>query len=275
VSQPDQTGALSAELKQLRHLFGVEGKPILVTGGGRGLGAMIALGLARAGARVYIAGRHADTLATTAEEGTAAGGHVVAISADIGTEDGVAALIAEYRQHEDALYALINNAGTAWSAPLEDHATAQFVKVLTVNLVGPFSLTAAALPLLRAGASPDEPARIVNIGSTDGQVPPHYDTYGYSASKAGLHMLTRHLAHRLRTENIRVNTIAPGLFETKMTAFRFRTEESTREVLSEIPVGRSGWPEDIVGAVLYLCSRASTYVTGAMLPVDGGYASLR
>jgi NAD(P)-dependent dehydrogenase (short-subunit alcohol dehydrogenase family) len=271
----DEADVGSPELEQLQHLFGVAGQPMLVTGGGRGIGAMIALGLARAGARVYIAGRKADTLAATAEEGKAAGGHVVPISADISTEQGVAALLDEYQEHERTLYALVNNAGTAWSAPLEEHPVTQFNRVLAVNLVGPFNLVIAALPLLRAAATTDDPARIINIGSTDGHVPPFYDTFGYSASKAGLHMLTRHLALRLAAENIRVNTIAPGLFETKLTAFRFRDEASTQEVLSEIPVGRAGTPEDITGAVLYLCSRASTYINGAVLPVDGGYASLR
>ena len=182
---PEGAAALSGELRQLQHLFGVAGRPVLVTGGGRGIGAMIALGLARAGARVYIAGRKADTLAATAEQCVAAGGHCVPISADVGTEDGVAALIAGYGQHETTMHALVNNAGTAWAAPLEEHAVGQFAKVLTVNLVGPFNLAAAALPMLRAAATADDPARIINIGSTDGQVPPHYDTYGYSASKAG------------------------------------------------------------------------------------------
>jgi NAD(P)-dependent dehydrogenase (short-subunit alcohol dehydrogenase family) len=255
-------------------LFSVAGKRVVITGGSRGIGEMMATGLVRAGAHVYIVGRHPDVLAATAERLSALG-TCVAIPADIGTEEGARQVAAAYGAAEGELHALINNAGTAWAAPLEDYPLAQFNKVLSVNLTGPFLLTSALLPLLRAGADAADPARIINIGSTDGTLPPRLDTFAYSASKAGLHMLTRHLAYSLRAENIRVNAVAPGLFETKMTAFQFRDEESTRKALAEIPVGRSGTPDDAAGIAVFLCSRASAYITGAIVPVDGGYAAMR
>lgn len=258
----------------LHRLFGVAGLPILVTGGGRGIGAMMAGALVEGGARVYIAGRNAQTLEDAAAKFSTQGS-CTPIVADVSTEDGIDKVVTEYTGHEQSLHALINNAGTAWGAPIEEYASERFEKVLKVNLVAPFELAVRLLPVLRASASPDKPARIINVGSTDGTLPPRYETYAYSASKAGLHMLTRHLAHRFRSEHILANTIAPGLFETKMTAFRFRTEESAAEAAAEIPIGRSGSPDDAAGAALFLCSRASTYVTGAILPVDGGYASLR
>jgi NAD(P)-dependent dehydrogenase (short-subunit alcohol dehydrogenase family) len=258
----------------LDRLFGVAGLPILVTGGGRGIGAMMAQALVGAGARVYIVGRNQQTLDEAVARATGPG-RCTAIAADLSTQEGVDKLGADYAEHEDSLHALINNAGTAWGAPIEEYQADRFEKVLQVNLVAPFELAVRMLPALRASASTDKPARIINVGSTDGTVPPRYETYAYSASKAGLHMLTRHLADRFRHEHILVNTIAPGLFETKMTAFRFRTEDAAAEAAAEIPIGRTGSPDDAAGAVLFLCSRASAYITGAVLPVDGGYASLR
>jgi NAD(P)-dependent dehydrogenase (short-subunit alcohol dehydrogenase family) len=258
----------------LTRLFGVAGLPILVTGGGRGIGAMMAEALVRAGARVYIVGRNAEVL-TKAAASLSQHGHCVAIVGDLSAEQGIESVVAQYAEHETSLHALINNAGTAWGAPIEEYSGERFARVLTVNLLAPFEIAVRFLPALRASASAGNPARIINVGSTDGTLPPRYETYAYSSSKAGLHMLTRHLAYRFRHENIVVNTLAPGLFQTKMTAFRFRTDEGTAEARAEIPVGREGSPDDAGGAALFLCSRASAYITGAVLPVDGGYASLR
>jgi NAD(P)-dependent dehydrogenase (short-subunit alcohol dehydrogenase family) len=258
----------------LGRLFDVVGLPVIVTGGGRGIGAMMAKALVDAGAQVYIVGRNADVLQATATE-LSVNGRCVAIPGNLATDEGVQQVVAAYGERESTLHALINNAGTAWAAPIEEYASARFENVLSVNLVAPFRLATLLLPALRASATAARPARIINIGSTDGTVAPRYETYAYSASKAGLHMLTRHLAHRLREENIRVNAIAPGLFETKMTAFRFRNDEAEAEALAEIPIGRAGTPDDAGGAALFLCSPASAYITGAILAVDGGYASLR
>lgn len=240
---------------------------------------MIAEGLVRAGARVCVVGRRAETLAATAERlsalGAPAHGTCSWIAGDVGNDEGVSQIATQYRDREEQLHALINNAGTAWAGAIDAYPLAQFNKVLSVNLVGPFLLAGALLPLLRATGTASDPARIINIGSADGTLPPRYDTFAYSASKAGVHMLTRHLAYSLRGDNIRVNAIAPGLFQTKMTAFAFRDEESTRDALAEIPVGRAGSPDDAEGIAVFLCSRASAYITGAIVPVDGGYASLR
>lgn len=197
----------------------------------------------RAGARVYIVGRNAEVLTKSAAS-LSQHGHCVAIVGDLSAEQGIESVVAQYGEHETSLHALINNAGTAWGAPIEEYSGERFAKVLTVNLVAPFELAVRFLPALRTSASADNPARIINVGSTDGTLPPRYETYAYSSSKAGLHMLTRHLAYRFRHENIVVNTIAPGLFETKLTAFRFRTNEGAAEARAEIPIGREGSPDD-------------------------------
>ena len=255
-------------------LFSVNNRVVVVTGGGRGIGEMIATGLVAAGAKVYIVGRDAEQLEKTAatlnEQGTCR-----PVQADISTPDGIAALVAAVSTHEDRVHALINNAGAVWAAPIDDYPLKGFEKVLSVNLVAPFFVAQSLLPLLRTAATAGEPARIINVGSTDGQLPPRYQTFAYSASKAGLHMLTRHLADQLREDGILVNTLAPGLFPTKMTSARFRDEDTTRETLTEIPLGRAGDALDATGAAIFLCSRASAYITGSILQVDGGYASLR
>jgi NAD(P)-dependent dehydrogenase (short-subunit alcohol dehydrogenase family) len=258
----------------VKELFSVAGKKVLITGGSRGIGSFMALALLRAGAKVVIVARKQqpldDAVTLLGEAGACSG-----IAADIGTEDGVAAVIEQLTSQGEPVHALVNNAGSAWAAPLPDYPARAFDRAVGVNLKGPFLLGQGLLPLLREAASEVDPARIINVGSTDGSLPPRYETYAYSTTKAALHMLTRHLAYQLRDQNICVNAIAPGLFRTSMTEHRFSTPEGIAEVEGEIPVGRAGRPADIAGAILYLCSPASAYVTGAILPVDGGYASLR
>src|SRR5438445_2287301 len=142
---------------------------------------------------------------------------------------------------------------------------------MDTNVKGVFMLTQALLPELRVAASPESPARILNISSADGSRVPQIESYAYSSSKAALNMLTRHLARQLASESICVNAIAPGPFPSKMTAFMLESEEGRSEVESRIPLGRLGRPDDIIGATLFLTSRASAYLTGAVIPGDGGY----
>jgi NAD(P)-dependent dehydrogenase (short-subunit alcohol dehydrogenase family) len=162
----------------------------------------------------------------------------------------------------------VNNAGTTWGAPVDDYPEAGFDKVMTLNVKALFYTTTMFLPLLRAGASQDDPARVINIGSVDGIRVPTTETYAYSASKAAAHMLTRHLAHRLVGDGILVNAIAPGLFPTKMTRSLFSAGDEA--AVADIPVGRAGRAEDVVGASLFLASGAGLFLCGTIIRVDGG-----
>ncbi|HWX96399.1 MAG TPA: SDR family oxidoreductase, partial [Solirubrobacteraceae bacterium] len=157
-----------------------------------------------------------------------------------------------------------------WGAPLEEFPASGWDRVINTNLEGVFHLTVGLLPALRAAASEDDPARVINIGSIDGIRVPAVENYSYSASKAAVHMLTRHLARRLASEHITVNAIAPGPFESKMMAFLLESPESREMVEENVPLGRIGRPDDVAGLAIFLASRAGAYMTGAVIPLDGG-----
>jgi NAD(P)-dependent dehydrogenase (short-subunit alcohol dehydrogenase family) len=246
-------------------LFAVEGKTVLVTGGTRGIGLMIARGFVEAGAEVLISSRKADACAAVAAELGCA-----AVPADLSTVEGVDGLAAAVRERWPRLDVLVNNAGAAWGAPLSEYPDAAFDKLWAVNVKGVFRLTVQLLPALRAAADPDDPARVINIGSVDGIRVPAVENYAYSASKAAVHMLTRTLAHQLVGEHITVNAIAPGPFDSKMMAFVLDDPAGREAVRSRVPLGRIGRPDDMAGAAIFLASRAGSYLTGAVLPVDGG-----
>jgi NAD(P)-dependent dehydrogenase (short-subunit alcohol dehydrogenase family) len=252
----------------LADLFSVRNKSVLITGGSRGIGRMLAEAFVRAGATTYITSRKVDACDETAAA-LSAFGSCISLPMDLSTEDGCAQLATEVAARTPSLHVLVNNAGATWGAPLESYPDAAFDKLWAVNVKGPFHLTRLLLPQLRAGASESDPARVIMVGSVDGIAVPRTESYAYSASKAALHMLTRHLASALAGERITVNTIAPGLFYSKMTNFAF--EAVGEESLSEgIPLGRVGRPSDIAGAALYLASAAGAYVTASLLQVDGG-----
>jgi NAD(P)-dependent dehydrogenase (short-subunit alcohol dehydrogenase family) len=253
-------------------LFSIRGRAAVVTGGSRGIGRMIATGFVAAGARVYICARKADACDATAAE-LSKDGECISMPADLSTEAGARDLVDRVAEREPKLDILVNNAGAAWGAPLEDYPDSGFDKVLNVNLKGIFHLTRLFLPLLRAAASESDPAHVVNIGSVDGLRVPRTENYAYSASKAAVHMLTRHLASALVDDHVNVNAIAPGLFETRMTAFLFESENADG-VVDDIPMKRAGTAEDIAGTAIYLSSRASAYLTGVVLPVSGGIATI-
>ena len=250
-------------------LFDVSGKNALVTGGGRGIGLMIARGLVQAGVRVVIASRKAEDLEAAADE-LRSFGDCEAIPADLSTPEGAGALAEAVRARFDALHILVNNSGATWGAPLEEFPAAGWDRVIHTNLEGMFHMTVGLLPALRAAASPEDPARVINIGSIDGIRVPLVENYSYSASKAAVHMLTRHLARRLASEQITVNAIAPGPFESKMMAFMLDTPEKRAEVGRMVPLGRIGRPDDAAGLTVFLASRAGAYLTGAVIPLDGG-----
>lgn len=251
-------------------LFSIAGKTALVTGGSRGIGLMIARGYVEAGARVIISSRKAEVCDAVAEELSAAG-ECASLPADLSTEEGCRDLAERVAATHDRLDILVNNAGATWGAPLAEFDEAAWERVLALNVKGVFHLTRFLLPLLQAAGSADEPARVINIGSIDGIHVPLLETYSYSASKAAVHQLTRHLARQLAPE-VTVNAVAPGPFESKMMA---ATLEAFGEQIAEgAPLKRIGRPDDMAGAAIYLASRAGAYLTGAVIPVDGGIATV-
>ena len=253
----------------MKDLFSIAGKTALVTGGSRGIGLMIARGFVEAGAKVYVSSRKADACEKVAAE-LGRVGRCTALPADVGSEAGARALADALAARESALHVLVNNAGANWGAPLAEYPDSAWDKVLALNVKGVFHLSRFLLPLLEKGARPGDPARIINIGSIDGLEAPILETYAYSASKAAVHHLTRALAHKL-APTITVNAIAPGPFESKMMA---ETLERFRDVIvGSCPMGRIGEPEDMAGAAIYLASRAGAYLTGAVIPVDGGIST--
>jgi NAD(P)-dependent dehydrogenase (short-subunit alcohol dehydrogenase family) len=248
-------------------LFDLTGKTAVVTGGTRGIGLMIASGLLQAGARVYISSRKAEGCAG-AERELSKYGQVTAFPANLSSEAECVRLAAQVGDREHALNVLVNNAGATWGAPLEEFPASAWDKVLDLNLKSPFFLTRAFLPLLEAAGTADDPARVINIGSIDGLRVPSLPTYSYSASKAGLHHMTRVLARELGPRHITVNAVAPGPFESKMMAATLRA--FGQAIAEAAPLRRIGRPDDMAGVAVYLASRAGAYVTGAVIPVDGG-----
>ncbi|MEM8728595.1 MAG: SDR family oxidoreductase [Pseudomonadota bacterium] len=253
-------------------LFSLDGKTALVTGGATGIGRMAAEALAGAGARVLIASRKAEACAAVAAEINALqlSGSVEGFGGDVSSQAGVEALDAEVRSRTDTLHILLNNAGVTWGAPLGDFPYDAWNKVMGVNVNGVFHLTQALLPMLKDSAAPDDPARVVNIGSVMGEIPMGDGAYSYSASKAAVMHLSKILAKELAGDFITVNALAPGPFVSRMTAFATGSEEKQAIVGADVPLKRVGQPEDIAGCVLFLCGRGGAYVTGAVIPVSGG-----
>ncbi|MBC8292114.1 MAG: SDR family oxidoreductase [Proteobacteria bacterium] len=254
----------------MKDLFSVAAKTALVTGGSRGIGLMIARGLVEAGARVYISSRKADVCERVAAE-LSEFGECFALPADCSTEQGCNGLAAELAGREKELNILVNNAGANWGAPMEDFPDSGWDKVLALNVKAVFQLTRALVPQLEAAARKGDPARVINTGSIDGLKPPMLDTFSYSASKAAVHHLTRVLAKKLAAKNITVNAIAPGPFESKM--MEVTLESFGEAIIASCPMGRIGEPEDMAGVAIYLASRAGAYVTGVVIPVDGGIST--
>ena len=251
-------------------LFDVTGKVVLVTGGSRGIGEMIARGFVEAGAKVYISSRKSEACSALARELSEVGS-CTAVPADLSSEDECRRVADEIARREDHLDVLVNNAGAAWGAPMADYDEKAFEKVFAINVKAVFHLTRFLRPLLEAAGSPSSPARVINIGSIDGLKVPMLETYAYSASKAAVHQLTRHLAKQL-APLVTVNAIAPGPFESKM--MHATLEAFGEQIAASAPMKRIGRPADMAGAAIFLASPAASYITGAILPVDGGIAAL-
>ncbi|MAI78886.1 MAG: 3-oxoacyl-ACP reductase [Deltaproteobacteria bacterium] len=253
----------------MKNIFSVEGKVAIVTGGSRGIGEMIAEGLVENGVRVYISARKADACEATAARLSKLG-ECISVPADLSTPDGIAKLVAEVSSKEEQLDILVNNAGATWGAPLDDFPSDAFDKVMNINVKAVFELTTKCLPLLRASASPADPARVIITSSVEGIGISAQSNYPYGASKAGVIHLSKQIAKTLAPEQITVNCIAPGPFESKMMAFALDSEEKRSAVANSVPMKRIGQPEDVAGAVIYLSSKAGAYVTGQALAIDGG-----
>jgi len=264
-----QTGVI---MGYLENLFSLKGKTALVTGGATGIGRMAATAMVQAGATVMIASRKGETCAQTADEINAFGadGKAIGFAGDVGSEEGVIDLALKVRDNADKLDILINNAGATWGAPIDEFPYGAWAKIMDVNVAGLFTLTQKLLPMLRASATLEDPSRVINLGSIMGSASIGDGAFSYAASKAAVHHLTKILAKEMAHEHITFNAFAPGPFQSKMTAFATGTKEQAQKVGSGVPLGRIGSPDDIAGATLYLCSKAGSYVTGAILPLDGG-----
>ena len=249
-------------------LFDLTGKRALVTGASVGIGRMIADGLAAAGATVYLVARGRDDLERATAEIRAAGGQANAIVADLADPAGLEQVAAAYAAQEDRLDILVNNVGAMAESTLEEFTMEDWDRVTHLCLSVPFFLTQALLPQLRAAASDEDPARVINIGSADGIKAPFLSTFPYPAAKAGLHHLTRQLGKVLGPEGISVNAIAPGAFPSRRSAPVL--EVHLDDFIAATPLRRIGRPDDMAGTVIYMASRAGAFLDGAVISLDGG-----
>lgn len=260
----------------LENLFSIKGKVAVVTGGSRGIGEMIAAGFLANGAKVYISSRKAEACHATAKRLVEKfGGECVGLPANLAELSGIDELTQELTNREQRVDILVNNAGVSWGAGLEEFPELGWDKVMDTNVKGVFFLTQRLLPLLEAGASPEDPARVINVGSIDGIKTPVFDTFSYGPSKAAAHALTRQLASHLVKRNIIVNAIAPGPFPTWMLSTGVGgggdVETTDWDAVGRVnPRGRVGTPEDIAGLAIFLSSRAGAFTVGEVISCDGG-----
>ena len=256
-------------------LFDLAGKVVLVTGGTRGIGEMIAKGFLERGAKVFITSRKPEAC-DAMQKTLAALGECRAAPSDLSTVKGIDAFSDWLKGETDRLDILVNNAGATWGEPLETFSEDGWDRVMDLNLKAVFFLTQRLLPLLRTARDNHGRAKIINIGSIEGFARPlEIDNFAYPTSKAAVHHLTRILAGRLASENITVNAIAPGPFYSKMTAYALGTDKGRDAVANAIPLGRIGDDADMIGLSTFLGSDASNFITGVTIPLDGGYVNLR
>lgn len=254
----------------LQNLFSMQGKICVITGGSRGLGSFMAQGFLQAGAkRVYITARKAEACEAAAKA-LSEFGECIALPADVATNEGMASLVKALHEREDHIDVLVNNAGTGWAGEFGQFPEKGWDKVMDINAKSPFFLTQALLPLLKKNASAGSFSSVINIGSIAGIVGNGLDNYTYAISKTAVHQLTRVLAKELAESHIRVNAIAPGRFYSKMTEFLSSNQEEFEKECEIIPMHRWGEPSDIAGVAIMLASKAGGFITGQIIPVDGG-----
>lgn len=254
------------------HLFGLKGKIAVITGGATGIGRMAATGLATAGAKVLITSRKGGACEATAAEINALkiAGRAEGFAGDLSSETNIKILIEEIKSRTDKLDILINNAGRTWGKALGTFPYQAWDKVMSLNVAGMFHLTQDLIELLSASGSPQDPSRVINIGSVMGEIPMADGAYSYAMSKSAVHHMTRILAKELADRNITVNALAPGPFQSEMTKFAIGDKEGSEKVRKRIPAQRIGRPEDIAASTLFLCGYGGSYITGSILPISGG-----
>jgi len=256
-------------------IFSLEGKTALVTGGATGIGYMITHALVSAGAKVYIASRKFEACEKAAKSLVDFPGSCIPFAADLSSEDGVVSLAELIADNEPGLDILVNNSGRSWGAAMDQFPWQAWEDIMTLNVTAPFTLIRELAPLLSASGSAENPSRVINIGSVMGTEPHGFPAYSYSASKAAIHHITRFLSNELAPKHITVNAIAPGPFPSGMTAFFTGDEKLRSAVTRGVPLGRLGRPQDFAGLILCLCGLSGAYITGAIIPLDGGMNSAR
>ncbi|KAL9060271.1 MAG: hypothetical protein Q9162_000675 [Coniocarpon cinnabarinum] len=267
------------ELKDFSSIFSLAGKVAVVSGGSRGLGLHAASGLLQAGcSKVYITSRKAQACdeackLLNALPGKPSGSQAISVPADSSRVSEIDRLVAEVKKSTDHVDILFANAGATWGAPFDKHDDKAFSKVMDLNVKSVFFTVQKFAPLLKARATADEPSRVVatasvaglGIGNTG-----ENSTPSYSASKAAVIHLMRHLAVDLGGQNIILNAIAPGFFPSRMANGLIEISGGIEKMAERTPNKRLGKPEDIAGTVVYLCSRASSHSNGSVIALDGG-----
>ena len=258
--------------RTVSQLFDLKGKTALVTGGSRGLGLQMAHALGEAGARIMLSSRKAGDLEEAAADLQAAGIDARWIAADCAKEEDIRRLADETLQRMGAIDILVNNAGAAWGAPAEDHPVEAWDKVMNLNIRGIFLLTQL---IGRKSMLPRKSGRIINVASIAGLGgnPGFMKTIAYNTSKGACITFTQALAAEWGPQGINVNAIAPGSFETKMSAPMFADGGAAR-LCKNVPLRRTGDDEDLKGLVLLLASEAGKHITGQVVAVDGGVSAV-